>query len=355
MTLSRRTFLAGTAALGVLAAPSLSLASPKVEVIRLAGPGNASGRPYGNGTIGLLRGLELLEKEFEADKIAIEWQFPRGTGPAINEALANRQLDFASYGGLPNLVGRGAGVPTKVLAGSGISPTYLVARPEAGIATLADLKGKKVAFQRGTIFELSLNRILEQVGLTNDDVVLYDIQGADQISAIQTGDVDVLVGQGNSTLHTVEQGLTQILYTTKGSPAPGSTFGSLTVHEKFAEEQPEIVRRVLRAFVEAAHWGSLEENRDKVFDIFEKTGTPRASYVLDYEGDSLADRHTPLLDGFYRSNIEEGLKFTLDTRLVRKPFDVSTWIDDSLLTGTIADLGYGGVWTARDAQGKALG
>lgn len=355
MTVSRRTFLAGAAALGALAAPSLSLAATKVEVIRLAGPGNASGKPYGNATIGLLRGLELLEKEFEADKIAIEWQFPRGTGPAINEALANRQLDFASYGGLPNLVGRGAGVPTKVLAGSGISPTYLVARPEAGINSLAELKGRKVAFQRGTIFELSLNRILESVGLTNQDVVLYDIQGADQISAIQTGDVDVIVGQGNSTLHTVKQGLTKVLYTTKGTPAPGSTFGSLTVHEKFAAEQPEIVERVLRAFVQAAHWGSQEENRDKVFDIFALTGTPRDSYVEDYAGDTLADRHTPLLDGFYRSNIEEGLKFTLETRLVRRPFDVAEWIDDRPLTRTIDALGYGTVWTPRDAAGKAVG
>ena len=353
MTISRRSFLAGAAAAGTLAAPALSFAAGAPSVIRLAGPGNAAGRPYGNGTIGLLRGLELLEKEFEADKITIEWQFPRGTGPAINEALANRQLDFASYGGLPNLVGKGAGVPTKVLAGSGISPTYLVARPEAGIETLADIKGKKVAFQRGTIFELSLYRILQQIGLTNADVEIYDIQGADQIAAIQTGDVDVLVGQGNSTLQTVKEGLTKVIFTTKGTPAPGSTFGSFTVHEGFAAEQPEIVERVLAAFVEAAHWGSVEENRDKVFDIFAQTGTPRDSYVADYEGDTLADRHTPLLDGFYRANLEEGLKFTLETRLVRKEFDLTAWVDDSLLQKTLAAKGYQNVWVPRGTDGAA--
>ncbi|AGT11363.1 ABC transporter substrate-binding protein [Paracoccus aminophilus] len=357
MSLKRRDFLIrSSAAAALLAAPSLArAASDKLEVIRLAGPGNASGRPYGNGNIGLLRGLELLEKEFEADKIRIEWQFPRGTGPAINEALANRQLDFASYGGLPNIVGRGAGVPTKVLAGSGVSPTYVAARPEAGIKTLEDLKGKRVAFQRGTIFELSLYLILAKVGLTNDDVVLFDIQGADQIAAIQTGDVDVIIGQGNSVLTTVAQGLTEVVYTTKGSPAPGSTFGSFTVHEQFAAAHPEVVERVLTAFVEASHWGSQEENRDKVFDIFAETGTPRESYVKDYEGDKLADRHTPLLDGFYRHNIDEGLKFTLATKLVRKPFDVAGWIDDSQLSRIIEQKGWQKVWTPRSSDGQAIG
>lgn len=347
--------VAGSVALATLAAPSVLRAQSKVEVIRLAGPGNASGRPYGSGTIGVLRGLELLEKEFEADGIRIEWQFPRGTGPAINEALANRQLEFASYGGLPNIVGRGAGVRTTVLASSGISPTYIGARPAAEIRTIADLKGKKLAFQRGTIFELSLSRILEQAGLKNSDVTIYDLQGADQVAAIQSGDVDALLGQGNTVLALVDQGLVEVAYSTKGSPAPGSTFGSFAVLDSFAAEQPEITRRVLRAFVEASYFASLEQNREKLFDIWELTGSPRASFVADYEGDSLADRNTPLLDDFYRSNIQAGLEFTLEQKLVRRPFDVNEWIQDGQLTEIIADLGYGNVWTPRDAAGNTIG
>jgi len=357
MTTSRRTFiggLAGAAGLAALATPALVRAQGKVEVIRLAGPGNASGRPYGSGTIGVLRGLELLEKEFEADGVRIEWQFPRGTGPAINEALANRQLEFASYGGLPNIVGRGAGVPTTLLASSGISPTYLGARPDAGIASIADLEGKKIAFQRGTIFELSLSRILEQAGLDNDDVKIFDLQGADQVAAIQSGDVDVVVGQGNSVLALVDKGLVEVVYSTKGSPAPGSTFGSFAVLDSFAAEHPEITERVLRAFVEAAYFASQEENREALFDIWEQTGSPRASYVQDYDGDVLAERNTPLLDDFYRANIRAGLDFTLEQKLVRKPFDPDDWIDDALLTTIIADLGYGDVWTPRDAAGKPV-
>ena len=352
---TRRTFLGFAAAAAVFPTTfSITRAQSKPDVIRLAGPGNAAGRPYGNGSIGVLRGLELLEKEFEPDGIRIEWQFPRGTGPAINEAFANRQLEFASYGGLPNVVGRGAGVRTTVLAASGISPTYVGVRPAAGIKTLADLKGKKVAFQRGTIFELSLSLILAGVGLKNEDVQIFDLQGADQTAAIQSGDVDALLGQGNQVLALVKSGLVEVLYSTKGSPAPDSTFGSFTVLDSFAEANPEIVARVLRGYVQASHFASLDENRDKLYDIFALTGSPRESYVADYAGDDLRDRNSPLLDDFYRANIKAGLDFTLEQKLVRKPFDVDEWIKDSLLTKTLADLGYEAFWTPRAADGKAV-
>lgn len=331
---------------------SIVRAQSKPAVIRLAGPGNAAGRPYGNGSIGVLRGLELLEKEFEQDGIRIEWQFPRGTGPAINEAFANRQLEFASYGGLPNIVGRGAGVRTTVLAASGISPTYVAVRPQASIKTLADLKGKKVAFQRGTIFELSLSLILASVGLKNEDVQLFDLQGADQTAAIQSGDVDVILGQGNQVLALVHSGLVEVLYSTKG-PAPGSTFGSFTVLDSFAKDNPEIVARVLRGYVEASHFASLDENREKLYDIWALTGSPRESYVTDYADDDLRDRNSPLIDDFYRTNIKAGLDFTLEQKLVRKPFDVDEWIQQSLLTKILDDLGYSTFWSPRAADGKA--
>src|ERR1700744_5607338 len=155
--------MASAVLLGAYAANNVALAqqaSPKI--IRLAGPGNAEGKPFGTGTLGVLKVKGYLEEEFKGAGVAIDWQFPRGTGPAINEAFANGQLDFASYGGLPNIVGRGAGLRTKVIAGYGISPTYLAARNGSGIDTIADLKGKKVSVSLGTILQLSLSEILQQ-------------------------------------------------------------------------------------------------------------------------------------------------------------------------------------------------
>ncbi|MGV6873180.1 ABC transporter substrate-binding protein [Pseudochelatococcus sp. B33] len=322
--------------------------------IRLAAPGNATGKPYGSGPFGVLKAKELLEKEFEKEGITFSWQFPRGTGPAINEAFANGQLDVASYGGLPNIVGRGAGLKTRVLASYGTSPIYLVATPSSGIKTIADLKGKKLAVARGTINELSLFIILKQAGLTVQDLQVFDLQSADQISAITTGDIDAIVAGGSNVLHLVDKGIAEVVYSTKGKLAPGTTFGSLIVTDAFAEKYPHVVKRIVKNYVEAAHYASQEENRDELFDLWSLTGTPRESFVKDYDGDRLVDRASPLLDDFYKANVQAGIDFAAGDKLIRRAFDLNEWIDDSYLNEVLKELGYENYWVARKADGEPV-
>jgi sulfonate transport system substrate-binding protein len=340
---------AATAVVALSSLPARAETPP--SVIRLAGQGNAAGKPYGSAVIGVVRAKEYLEKEFAKDGVKIEWQFPRGTGPAINEALANGQADFANYGGLPNIVGRGAGLRTKVLASYGTNPSYLVARPDAKVEKLADLKGKKIAVSRGTINELALNRVLAQGGLTEKDVTIFDLQSADQVSAVSSGDVDAVLG-GNNLLTLVDNGTVKTVYSTKGSPAPGSLFGSFIVTEEFAKKYPETTKRVVKAFVEAAAFASDEKNREAVLDIWALTGVPRDALAKDFAGDKLADRLNPLLDDFYRSNISNGVKFAVDNKLIKASFDVNQWVDPSYLDAAIKELKAEGVWKPRDASGN---
>lgn len=356
MKLSRRQFsqilIAGAAVVLSLVRAPLRAAESVPEVIRVASFGNASGKPYGLGNIGVVRAHELLEKEFAAEGIRIEWQFPRGSGPAINEALANGQLDFANYGGLPNIVGRGAGLKTRVLASYGTSPVYLVARPDSGISGPADLKGRKIAVSRGTINELSLFQILEQAGVDIADVQIFDLQTADQAAAITSGDVDAVVGGGSpQVLDLVEKNVARLVYSTQGRPAPGSSFGSFIVTDAFAEKYPDITARVVKVFLQASHFASQEENREALFDIWARTGAPRSTLVTYFEGDLLKDRNSPLLDDFYTANLRAGIDFALKNKLIRKTFDVDEWIDRRFFDAAVKELGYENVWTARNAEG----
>jgi len=76
----------------------------------------------------------------------------------------------------------------------------LVARRSAGIATLADLKGKRVMLPRNTSANYYLVAMLRTAGLTEDDVTLVDLPpaqgdqtGMDQMSdALARGDVDAI-------------------------------------------------------------------------------------------------------------------------------------------------------------------
>jgi sulfonate transport system substrate-binding protein len=339
-------------AVGAGAAANAQEAPPKV--IRLAGPGNAEGKPFGTGTLGVLRVKAYLEQEFKPEGVSIEWQYPRGTGPAINEAFANSQLDFASYGGLPNIVGHGAGLRTKVLATYGTSPTYLVARSGSGIESIADLKGRRISVQRGTILELALGSILQRQGLSEKDVQIFDLITADQISALQSGDIDAVVGT-SSVLPVVERGLAKVVFTTKGKLDPASNFGAFLVAEDFSRKYPQTTQRVLNNYVRAAYFGSQEENRGELYDIWARAGTSRAAVAADYDGEALNDRSNPLLDAFFVGNVKRGIKFALDNKLIRQGFDINAWIDHAPLDSALDSLGYRGVWKPHDANGAPQG
>jgi sulfonate transport system substrate-binding protein len=339
-------------AIFALDASAAQEAPPKV--IRLAGPGNAEGKPFGTGTLGVLKVKALLEDEFKSDGVSIQWQFPRGTGPAINEAFANGQLDFASYGGLPNIVGRGAGLRTRVLSTYGISPTYLVARNASGIETIADLKGKRISASRGTILQLSLGSILERQGLTEKDIQLFDLITADQISAVQSGDIDAVAGTA-SVLSLVEHGFGKIVFSTKGKIDPASNFGAFLVSEEFARKYPQATQRVLAAFLRAGHFASLEENRNELYDIWARAGQSRAAVAADYDGDLLRDRANPLLDEFFAANVTRGVKFAIDNKLIKQGFDIEAWIDRKSFNDAVRSLGYEKFWAPHDAKGAPQG
>src|SRR5882724_6518851 len=95
--LGRRPFIALAAlALGVaVAAPAFADST----VIRLGYPGvGIDNRPFGYGdNISVAHIGHFIEDEFKNDPdVKIEWTFFRGAGPAVNEAIANGQLDFGA-------------------------------------------------------------------------------------------------------------------------------------------------------------------------------------------------------------------------------------------------------------------
>ena len=88
-----------------------------VKEIRIAVPDISAGpAPSGAGIVDVLRDRQTLEKEFEKDGITIRWDFFKGAGPAINEALANGQEDFAYLGDFPAIIGKAGGLDTRLLS-----------------------------------------------------------------------------------------------------------------------------------------------------------------------------------------------------------------------------------------------
>ena len=198
----------------------------------------------------VLKEKKLLEKEFEADKIAVRWVFSAGSNKAL-EFLNAGSLDVGSTAGAAALIGRINGNPVKAI-GVFSRPewTALVTRPDTGITKIADLKGKAVAVTRGTDPHIFLVRALDSAGLTEKDVRLVLLQHADGKTALIRKDVQAWAGLDPIMAQAEVEDGAKLFF----RKAEDNTWGVLDTREEFAAQNPDIVKRVLKVYEDARQW-----------------------------------------------------------------------------------------------------
>jgi sulfonate transport system substrate-binding protein len=112
---------------------------------------------------------------------------------------------------------------------------------------------------------------------------------------------------------------------------------------------------VVTAIVKAAYWSSQEENRDALFEIWAKSGRPASVYRLDFEGQSLKYRNTPLLDDYLVAQYRFQAQQAREYGLVRRDVSTDGWIDPQFLNVALKQLGLEHFWTSYDANGTPQG
>jgi len=208
----------------------------------------------------VLKQKGLLEKEFAKDGISIVWVQSAGSNKAL-EFLNAGSIDFGSTAGSAALVAKINGNPIKsIYVYSRPEWTALVTAKDSKIASVADLKGRRVAVTRGTDPHIFLVRALLAAGLSEKDITPVLLQHADGKTALLRGDVDAWAGLDPMMAQAeVEEGA-RLFY----RKADANTWGILNVREAFQKDNPDIVRRVLAAYEEArkdslAHYDDLKK------------------------------------------------------------------------------------------------
>ncbi|HBI03345.1 MAG TPA: sulfonate ABC transporter substrate-binding protein [Paenibacillaceae bacterium] len=144
------------------------------------------------GTLNLLRTKGDLEKKLEGYKV--EWiLFP--AGPQLLEALNTGSIDFGSTGEAPPIFAQAAGTPLVYVGAEPASPGsegFLVPKGSP-IKSIKDLKGKKVALNKGSNVHYLLVKALESAGLKLSDIQPVYLPPADARSAFEKGSVDAWV------------------------------------------------------------------------------------------------------------------------------------------------------------------
>ena len=143
---------------------------------------------YGN--LVLLKGRGGLENKLAPLGYRVEWkEFP--SGPPLLEALNAGAIDFGHTGETPPIFAQAAGIPFLYVACEPPAPkgeAILVPR-DSPIRSVADLKGKKVALNKGSNVHYFLIRALENAGVKYSDVETAFLTPADARAAFERGAV----------------------------------------------------------------------------------------------------------------------------------------------------------------------
>ena len=143
------------------------------------------------GKLVLLKSKGTLEPKLAADGYKVVWtEFP--SGPPLLEALNVGAIDFGNTGEAPPIFAQAAGAPIQYVAYEPPAPKgeAILVPKDSPLKSVADLKGKKVALNKGSNVHYFLIRALEQAGVAYSDIQPTFLAPADARAAFDSGAVD---------------------------------------------------------------------------------------------------------------------------------------------------------------------
>jgi len=146
------------------------------------------------GTLTLLKARGTLEKRLAPEGITVKWtEFP--AGPQLLEGLNVGAIDFGTVGEAPPIFAQAAGAQLAYIGNEPPAPTAeaIVVPKGSAIKSVADLRGKRVALNKGSNVHYLLVRQLEKAGIPYSEIQPVYLPPADARAAFERGAVDAWV------------------------------------------------------------------------------------------------------------------------------------------------------------------
>ena len=200
------------------------------------------------GKLVLLKSKGTLENKLKAAGYKVVWtEFP--SGPPLLEALNVGAIDFGNTGEAPPIFAQAAGAPIRYVAYEPPAPKgeAILVPKDSKLASVADLRGKKVALNKGSNVHYLLVKALEKAGIKYSEIEPVFLAPADARAAFERGAVDAWViwdpFQAATGARTLADGTGVV-----------TNYQFYFSSKKFLESDPRIVDLVLAQLSEVDNW-----------------------------------------------------------------------------------------------------
>lgn len=264
----------------------------------------------------IIKSKGFLEKRLQPEGVSVQWiDFP--AGPQLLEAMNVGSIDFGHTGESPPIFAQAAGASLTYIAGIAPTPASqaLLVPQNSPIKTLADLKGKKIAFQKGSSAHYLVVQVLEKAGLQYSDIQPVSLPPADARAAFAKGSIDAWA-IWDPFYAAAERALNaRVLIDGKSVSSQG---GYYLASRKFATENPQIVKAILSEIKKLEDWS--DKNRQAVAETLApvlgidletmKKATARKNFGVVPVDAQLIAKQQKVADTYYK------------LKLIPKPIDV---------------------------------
>ncbi|SIT49754.1 putative aliphatic sulfonates-binding protein [Paraburkholderia piptadeniae] len=212
------------------------------------------------GYLNLLKGRGTLEKRLAPLNVSVSWtEF--AAGPVQLEALNVGSIDFGDVGEAPPIFAQAAGAPLAYVAATVTRPQSeaVLVPPQSPIRSVADLKGKRIALNKGSNVHYFLVKLLRQHGLQYRDVNLVFLAPADARAAFERASIDAWV-IWDPFFAAAEKSLgARLIADASGVVGNRAYYFS---SQTYAAKNPDVIRILIDELDKVDQWG--KQNKDQL-------------------------------------------------------------------------------------------
>ncbi|MDQ0202445.1 taurine ABC transporter substrate-binding protein [Pectinatus haikarae] len=201
-------------------------------------------------TIGLqaIPNDELVAKQWYEKELGVKVNFKQfDSGRDVNTAMTAGSIDIAILGSTPAAIGIAKGIPYEVFWIHDVEGDNeaLAVKNSAGVNSIKDLKGKKIAVPSGSTTHYSLLNALKLEGINQGDVRILDMQPPEIFAAWQRGDIDAAYVWQPTLGKLLNDG--KLLVTSRELAQKGIVTADVgIVRTEFAQKCPDIVKKYVQ-------------------------------------------------------------------------------------------------------------